>query len=100
MTELIFVYGTLRSGFDNRYAKLLRSQSLFAGEASVRGSTRDLGRYPAFRPEPDGEVRGELYRLLTPETTLAALDEYEGDEFERVLIECGGRPVWIYQYKE
>ena len=35
-------------------------------------------------------------RLHTPETTLAVLDEYEGDEFERVIV----NNVWIYRYRE
>jgi gamma-glutamylcyclotransferase (GGCT)/AIG2-like uncharacterized protein YtfP len=99
MLDYLFVYGTLGSRFENRYARLLRAQSVFAGEATVRGTIRDMGAYPAFRREPDGLVHGELYQLRTPESTLAALDEYEGDEFERVVIDCGGRPAWIYQYR-
>ena len=43
----------------------------------------------------EGEVQGELYRLNTPERTLAALDEYEGEEFERVVV----KGAWLYQYK-
>jgi gamma-glutamylcyclotransferase (GGCT)/AIG2-like uncharacterized protein YtfP len=40
-------------------------------------------------------VQGERYRLNTPEPTLRILDEYEGPEFERVLMEHN----WIYQYR-
>ena len=36
-----------------------------------------------------------MYRLHTPETTLAVLDEYEGEEFERVVV----KGAWLYQYK-
>ena len=50
------------------------------------GSIYRVQHYPAFRPEPAGEVHGELYRLRDPETTLEALDEYEGAEFERVIV--------------
>jgi gamma-glutamylcyclotransferase (GGCT)/AIG2-like uncharacterized protein YtfP len=92
--NLLFVYGTLRSEFNNRYARLLRSQAELVGRATVPGSIYRVSHYPAFRPEPIGEVYGELYRLKDPETTLKALDEYEGPEFERVVL----NGWWIYQF--
>jgi gamma-glutamylcyclotransferase (GGCT)/AIG2-like uncharacterized protein YtfP len=100
MLDLLFVYGTLRSEFDNRYARLLRKEATFLRRARVAGSIYRVEHYPAFRPHPEGEgsegdVKGELYRLHTPEATLAVLDEYEGEEFERVAIEG----AWLYQYK-
>lgn len=94
MLNLLFVYGTLRSEFNNRYARLLRSQAELVGKASVRGSIYRVEHYPAYRPEPPGEVHGELYRMRDPETTLKALDEYEGSEFERIMI----NGWWIYQF--
>ena len=95
MLDLIFVYGTLRSEFNNRYARLLRKEGTLVGPATVRGSIHRVRHFPAFRPEPAGEVRGELYRLHRPEATLKALDEYEGEEFERVVV----NDAWIYQYR-
>jgi gamma-glutamylcyclotransferase (GGCT)/AIG2-like uncharacterized protein YtfP len=95
MLDLLFVYGTLRSEFDNRYARLLRKEAGFLRRASMPGSIYRVGHYPAFRPHPEGAVQGELYRMHTPEVTLAVLDEYEGDEFERVVVEG----AWLYQYK-
>jgi gamma-glutamylcyclotransferase (GGCT)/AIG2-like uncharacterized protein YtfP len=94
--DLLFVYGTLRSEFNNRYARLLRKDATLVGRATVSGSIYRVRHYPAFRPEPAGEVQGELYRLSQPAATLKALDEYEGPEFERVII----KGAWIYQYKE
>jgi gamma-glutamylcyclotransferase (GGCT)/AIG2-like uncharacterized protein YtfP len=85
--------------FDNPYARLLREQSIYLGEAMVRGTTAAIGDYPAYRPGA-GEVRGELYQLRAPEETLRALDEYEGDAYERVLIDCDGRQSWIYQQRD
>jgi len=93
--NLLFVYGTLRSEFDNRYARLLRSQAELVGRAIVPGSIYRVAHYPAFRPEPVGEVYGEMYRLSDPEATLKALDEYEGPEFDRVMINGS----WIYQFR-
>ena len=93
--NILFVYGTLRSEFNNKYARLLRSQAELIGPATVPGSIYRVSHYPAYRPEPRGEVHGELYRLTDPETTLKALDEYEGEDFERVVI----KDAWIYQYR-
>jgi gamma-glutamylcyclotransferase (GGCT)/AIG2-like uncharacterized protein YtfP len=93
--DLLFVYGTLRSEFDNPYARLLRKQATLVDRATVPGSIYQVRHYPAFRPEPAGEVHGELYRLIEPEATLHTLDEYEGPEFERVVV----NNAWIYQYK-
>jgi gamma-glutamylcyclotransferase (GGCT)/AIG2-like uncharacterized protein YtfP len=56
-----------------------------------------VGDHRAFLPGTDGEVHGELYRLETPVATLAALDDYEGDEYERVIVDASGQPAWIYQ---
>lgn len=95
MLDLLFVYGTLRTEFDNRYARLLRSRAELVGRATVPGSIYRIRHYPGYRPEPAAEVHGELYRLADPEATLKALDEYEGPEFERVIL----NGVWIYQYK-
>jgi gamma-glutamylcyclotransferase (GGCT)/AIG2-like uncharacterized protein YtfP len=92
--NLLFVYGTLRSEFTNDYTLLLRSHAELVGRATVPGSIYRVQHFPAFRPEPAGEVHGELYRLRDPETTLKTLDEYEGSEFERVIIDG----MWIYQF--
>src|SRR5579863_132217 len=93
--DLLFVYGTLRSEFDNQYARLLRKGATLVGRSTVRGSIYRVQHFPAFRPAPDGEVHGELYRLNQPEALLKVLDEYEGEEFQRVMV----GDAWIYQYK-
>jgi gamma-glutamylcyclotransferase (GGCT)/AIG2-like uncharacterized protein YtfP len=99
MFDLLFVYGTLRSEFDNRYARLLRAAATSMGRATVAGSIYRVRHFPAYRPRPEGKVQGELYRLHTPEMTLAVLDEYEGEEFERVVVHIFNNGAWIYQYK-
>src|ERR1019366_2175514 len=103
MIAKLFVYGTLRSEFSNKYARLLRGQGERMGPASVPGSIYRIGSYPGWKPEPPGEVRGELYKLANPEQTLSTLDDYEGNEFERVVIETGNPAAdfaWIYRYKK
>ena len=103
MLTTLFVYGTLRSPFNNRYARLLRSQATFIGPATVSGSIYRVGSYPGWKPNPVGEVHGELYELKKPKEILNALDEYEGEDFERIAIETAGGAsdsVWIYRYKK
>jgi gamma-glutamylcyclotransferase (GGCT)/AIG2-like uncharacterized protein YtfP len=97
--DLLFVYGTLRSEFDNAYARLLRSQAEFVGEATVAGSIYRVDFYPAYKSSPAGEVTGEVYRLTDAEATLTALDDYEGEGFERVTVESSRGEAWIYLYR-
>jgi gamma-glutamylcyclotransferase (GGCT)/AIG2-like uncharacterized protein YtfP len=103
--NLLFVYGTLRRAFDNEHARLLRNEAEFVGEAQAPGRIYRIGWYPGFVCADDkaeaenGFVRGELYRLRDPERTLARLDEYEGDDFERVETEAQGAPAWIYRIR-
>ena len=107
MSDLLFVYGTLRSRFDNPYAQLLRERAELLGPATTRGAIYRVRHYPAFRPElqpaTPGLVQGELYRMFPdPAALLKALDEYEDVEFSRVLwpIEYRGLEMsaWIYRY--
>ena len=93
------MYGTLRRAFDNEYARLLRASADFEREAAVWGRLEALGPYTAYAPDGDEQVRGELYRLREPERTLAALDDYEGEEYERTVVEVEGSPAWIYRLR-
>jgi gamma-glutamylcyclotransferase (GGCT)/AIG2-like uncharacterized protein YtfP len=96
--ELLFVYGTLRSEFDNPYARLLRSGAELMGKATVRGSIYRVEFYPAYKEEPAGEVHGEVHRVKGA-ATLAELDDYEGEGFERVKVETSLGEAWIYRYR-
>lgn len=99
MDDFLFVYGTLRSDSENPYARRLRSEAQFAGPATVRGSIFRILHYPAYRPEPDGEVHGELFRLTDPDQILPLFDGYEGPVYTRVRIPVStGDFAWIYQY--
>lgn len=103
MPDSLFVYGSLRSEFDNAHARRLRGEADWLGPATVRGSIFFIGelqRYPGYRRDPDGIVRGELWRLRNAPQTLAALDDYEGPEYSRVEIdlETPRTSAWIYLY--
>ena len=47
---MLFVYGTLRSEFDNQYARLLRSQAELVGPATVPGSIYRVSTIPGRSP--------------------------------------------------
>jgi gamma-glutamylcyclotransferase (GGCT)/AIG2-like uncharacterized protein YtfP len=98
VTHALFVYGSLRSEFDNPHARLLREKADFVGRATVQGSLVRNGPYPGYRLEPDGIVQGELWKLREPESTLAALDKYEGTPYTRIGVETSLGPAWIYLF--
>lgn len=100
MPEHLFVYGTLRRGCDNQFARLLSERGKFIGEGWVSGRLYDFGSYPgASRAEqPNESILGEIFHLAEPGTLLAALDEYEGPEFERAIVMAGALECWIYWY--
>jgi gamma-glutamylcyclotransferase (GGCT)/AIG2-like uncharacterized protein YtfP len=92
----LFVYGTLRRGSENQFARLLAEQGHFMGLARVPGRLYDLGLYPGAiaSNQPDQWIQGEIFSVDS--ALLTALDEYEGPEFERAMaptIDC-----WIYWY--
>ena len=101
----LFVYGTLKSAFHNRYARRLRREALLAGPATMPGRMYRIRWYPGMRParHPEDLVTGELYRLRQPSKMLAVLDEYE-DHYRRELRTAtlaSGRihRCWVYIYR-
>lgn len=113
MTDLLFVYGTLRRDLGNGNFHLFARSARYVGHARARGLLFDLGAYPGFvtTAKRDCWVRGEVYAIANPQATLALLDEYEGCgpkhsqpwEFVRVRSSVtldSGRyvGVWIYAF--
>ena len=110
----IFVYGTLRQGYDNSFAKRLHALATFLGPATLRGElhlcTGGTFPYPAARYLPKAEtlVRGEIYDLHDGDEILRELDRYEGvgpgfpepQGYVRAIVSvvCAGRPyeAWCY----
>jgi gamma-glutamylcyclotransferase (GGCT)/AIG2-like uncharacterized protein YtfP len=103
----LFVYGTLRRGSKNKFARLLHAHAQFVGKGRIPGRLYRLGHYPgAVLSNTPGEwVHGELYLIPDPRWTLPALDSYEGPEqFERVKLQVqldsGDRvEAWVYLYR-
>jgi gamma-glutamylcyclotransferase (GGCT)/AIG2-like uncharacterized protein YtfP len=94
--DRLFVYGTLRRGSENQFARLLAERGQCIGEARVPGRLYDLGSYPGAKPsdQPNEWIVGEVFHLDEPAAVLGALDEYEGPEFERAILDT----FWIYWY--
>jgi len=64
----LFVYGTLRSGFQNPAYSYISRYFTLVGAAKVKGRLYDLGDYPAAIPvEEEHFIVGELYKINHPD---------------------------------
>jgi gamma-glutamylcyclotransferase (GGCT)/AIG2-like uncharacterized protein YtfP len=111
MAEHLFVYGTLRQGYDLRLMDKVRHLIRYIGQGKVNADLYDLGRYPgAVRRREATEVIGDVFELTSPENVLRTLDRYEGigpgkaaTEFvrrrSRVKLRSGQTvTAWVYWY--
>ena len=78
MTDLVFFYGTLMSGFKREGRARVDLALEAVGHGSIQAVLFDLGIYPAAIPATDSRVQGEVHRLLQPDAVLHTLDEIEG----------------------
>ena len=78
----IFVYGSLRSGFQAPAFEYISRYFTLVSDAKVKGYLYDLGEYPAALPTTDeAYLIGELYRIKNEEEfywAMEQLDAYEG----------------------
>ena len=111
MTDRVFFYGTLMSGFRRPGRERIESKLQPEGRGWIRGALFDLGIYPAAIPALDGRVRGEIHRMTDPEGVLSVLDDIEGyraSEPDASLYTRAETPVtfddghvatvWVYFY--
>ena len=108
--QSLFVYGTLRAGFDGLMAKWLASVACHAGPATARGRLYRVQDYPGFVPCPTAFVVGDLFLLPKDPAVLDRLDEHEEcaahfprpHEYrrERLIVqsESGPAQAWVYVY--
>jgi gamma-glutamylcyclotransferase (GGCT)/AIG2-like uncharacterized protein YtfP len=78
MTDLVFFYGTLMTGFKRAGRSRIDSKLTPVGRGWMAATLFDLGIYPAAIPASDSRVWGEAHRMLDHDAVLAALDEIEG----------------------
>jgi gamma-glutamylcyclotransferase (GGCT)/AIG2-like uncharacterized protein YtfP len=100
VTDLLFAYGTLMSGFPLHH--LLAGRATYVGPGQVTARLLDLGPYPAAVSDPHGVVHGELYRVTDPALWIT-LDSAEGPQYHRAQVavrNSSGREVdaFIFWY--
>jgi gamma-glutamylcyclotransferase (GGCT)/AIG2-like uncharacterized protein YtfP len=78
MTDLVFFYGTLMSGFKRPGRSRIDPKLTPVGRGSINATLFDLGIYPAAIPASEERVLGEVHRMSDADSVLAALDEIEG----------------------
>jgi gamma-glutamylcyclotransferase (GGCT)/AIG2-like uncharacterized protein YtfP len=92
-SHFVFVYGSLRRGFQGTAYEYISRYFNFFGEAKVKGRLFDLGEYPGAVPTQDDLfIRGELYIVKNENEfswAIAQLDDYEG-----VLVEPNEKPMY------
>lgn len=110
----LFVYGSLRSGFQSPVYEYISRYFELVGGAKARGKMYDLGAYPAAKPtDEECFIVGELYRIKNEKEfdwAMGQLDDYEGvnveyDEVQQYYREITQVyynneiiPAWIYWY--
>ena len=113
MTDHLFVFGTLLSGYDHPMARLLADSGDLIGKANCQGRLHLVSHYPGMIASDAAADRvfGELYRLKQPDETLRILDDYEGcgendaEPFEFLrrmvtvtLADGTAQAAWTYYY--
>ena len=101
----LFVYGTLRRGYKLSIQSQVSKHLRYIGKAKVKAALYDLGAYPgAVKGDGSNEVVGDVFEVGSPELVLSFLDEYEGEEYQRVETRVRLRSgkwitAWMYWYK-
>jgi gamma-glutamylcyclotransferase (GGCT)/AIG2-like uncharacterized protein YtfP len=110
----LFVYGSLRSGFQHEAYQYMAKYFNLLGHATVKGKLYNSGEYPVALPTTAEKfIQGELYTISEPAQfsyIIGQLDDYEGlyvEEGETALykrelatVYCNGQEytAWIYWY--
>jgi gamma-glutamylcyclotransferase (GGCT)/AIG2-like uncharacterized protein YtfP len=113
-SRLLFVYGSLRSGFQHAAYQYMAKYFQLLGHATVKGKLYDMGDYPVALPTTEEKfIQGELYTLNETDDfsyVVGQLDDYEGlyaEEGETPLYKrelatvfCNGQSstAWIYWF--
>jgi len=102
-SELLFIYGSLKKGFDNHH--LLSKYSKRLGKAITVGKfgmfEDSFGNYPYLVPVPKMRIHGELY-LIERRELLEKLDLFEGApeyyERKKILVKShrGTQRAFVY----
>jgi len=103
--DRLFVYGTLRALVPNSKSNLFSEGATFLKSGRTLGKLFHISWHPAMIPGDAGEwVTGEVWKLHDTDATLKVLDEFEGPDYERmmVVVDMGDGAqleAWAYLYK-
>jgi gamma-glutamylcyclotransferase (GGCT)/AIG2-like uncharacterized protein YtfP len=78
VTDLVFFYGTLMSGFKRRGRDRIDAKLTSIGRGWIPAALFDLGLFPGAIPASDTKVLGELHRMADTDAVLRELDAIEG----------------------
>ncbi len=115
ITLYLFVYGSLRSGFQHPAYEYISQYFTLVSPAKVNGKLFDLVDYPAAVPDESAQhfIVGELYQINDKDEfgwAIAQLDDYEGLHTENEEIPLFRRELtsvfwndqeekaWVYWY--
>lgn len=77
----LFVYGTLRKGFNHSMASMLETNATWMGSGFIYGDLYDLGSYPGIvLTNTMNKIIGDLFQVSS-QKLLDSLDAYEGPEY-------------------
>ena len=103
----LFVYGSLRSGFQHPAYQYISDYFTLVGDAKTKGELFDMGEYPAALPTTiDKFITGELYKIKNEDEfswAMGQLDDYEGvvvEEGETPLYRRAKTTVWINDHAQ
>ena len=94
-SNLLFCYGTLKSGFHNHH-QLSGSQFIGSTKTAAEFTMVDLEDFPAVIEHGSCAIHGEVYKICSD--TLINLDKLEGypHYYNRILITSSFGFVWMY----
>ncbi|MEI7736206.1 MAG: gamma-glutamylcyclotransferase family protein [Ferruginibacter sp.] len=91
--QLLFVYGSLRSGFHHPAYEYMARNFQLLGPAVVKGKLYDMGEYPVAKPTTEDQfIKGELYAVNENSDfgyVISQIDDYEG-----LHVEEGEKPLY------
>lgn len=95
MSNLVFVYGTLKSGYGNHHY-MKRAGGEFLGESSVQDLKiyNYCSHFPVVAEGEGGRVYGEVYKVKD----MGPLDALEGYPrfYDRKVFQTSYGPAWVY----
>lgn len=114
--QLLFVYGSLRSGFHHPAYEYMSRNFQLLGPAVVKGQLYDMGEYPVAKPTTaDQFIQGELYAVNENNDfgyVISQIDDYEGLHVEEgetplytralttAFINDQSFTTWVYWYNQ